>query len=266
MARRAGAVRAGPFLRGRRLYGGADRPLHRHHDVFVLVPAGAVTAGLVAFLVGLLLARYRDIFFAMLSLAMSMILYGALVKTESLGSTDGFNVRPAHISATRRMASCSVCGALWLVLGSCAIAALLVEPYFSSSPACWRPDPRQRDPRRVPRSLGQSAGPLEAVIAGVLGRIGRRVGGTRDRPCRSEYGVLDDVRRLRLRDHPGRRRLGRGGLRRLAGLRIGALLRGRCLPGAWQITSDRAAADDPIPTRGARLALTRFARKPGGAP
>ena len=28
----------------------------------------------------------------MLSLALSMILYGVLVKTESLGSTDGFNV------------------------------------------------------------------------------------------------------------------------------------------------------------------------------
>jgi ABC-type branched-subunit amino acid transport system permease subunit len=44
--------------------------------------------------VGLLLARYRTIFFAMLSLAFSMILYGLLVKTSALGSTDGFNVAP----------------------------------------------------------------------------------------------------------------------------------------------------------------------------
>src|SRR6202167_1932927 len=35
-------------------------------DVFLLVAAGAVAAGVVAFLIGLLLARYRDIFFAML--------------------------------------------------------------------------------------------------------------------------------------------------------------------------------------------------------
>src|SRR6476661_3937446 len=61
-------------------------------DVFLLIAAGAAAAGIVAFLVGFLLARYRDIFFAMLSLAMSMILYGVLVKTETLGSTDGFHV------------------------------------------------------------------------------------------------------------------------------------------------------------------------------
>jgi branched-chain amino acid transport system permease protein len=41
---------------------------------------------------GLLLARYREIFFAMLSLAFSMILYGLLVKSSALGSTDGFNL------------------------------------------------------------------------------------------------------------------------------------------------------------------------------
>src|SRR5215475_8317456 len=61
-------------------------------DAFLLVAIAAVCAGIVAFLVGYLLARYRDIFFAMLSLAISMILYGVLVKTETLGSTDGFHV------------------------------------------------------------------------------------------------------------------------------------------------------------------------------
>ena len=40
---------------------------------------------------GALLCRYRDIF-AMLSMAFSMILYGLLVKSPELGSTDGFNV------------------------------------------------------------------------------------------------------------------------------------------------------------------------------
>ena len=41
------------------------------HDVFVLIAVGAVAAGLVAFVTGFLLARYREIFFAMLSLARS---------------------------------------------------------------------------------------------------------------------------------------------------------------------------------------------------
>ena len=61
-------------------------------DALVLVLIGGASAGLVAFVIGFLLARYREIFFAMLSLALSMILYGVLVKTESLGSTDGFSV------------------------------------------------------------------------------------------------------------------------------------------------------------------------------
>ena len=61
-------------------------------DAIGLVLLGGIAAGVMAAVVGFLLARYREIFFAMLSLALSMILYGVLVKTESLGSTDGFSV------------------------------------------------------------------------------------------------------------------------------------------------------------------------------
>jgi len=61
-------------------------------DVFVAVILAAVVAGAVAFVLGFLLAGYRDLFFAMLSLAFAMILYGVLVKSESLGSTDGFTI------------------------------------------------------------------------------------------------------------------------------------------------------------------------------
>lgn len=61
-------------------------------DFFILVPAAALITGISAVLLGFLLAKYRDIFFAMLSLALSMILYGLLVKTPELGGTDGFNV------------------------------------------------------------------------------------------------------------------------------------------------------------------------------
>ena len=61
-------------------------------DAVAMVLAGGAAAGAIAAVFGLLLARYRAIFFAMLSLAFSMILYGLLVKTSALGSTDGFNV------------------------------------------------------------------------------------------------------------------------------------------------------------------------------
>ncbi len=61
-------------------------------DAFVLTLAATLLAGLLAFGLGFLLRRYRAIFFALLNLAFSMILYGALVKSEVLGSTDGFGV------------------------------------------------------------------------------------------------------------------------------------------------------------------------------
>ncbi len=61
-------------------------------DMVVLTLMATLIAGVLAYVLGLLISRYRQIFFAMLSLAFSMILYGALVKTEALGSTDGFNV------------------------------------------------------------------------------------------------------------------------------------------------------------------------------
>jgi branched-chain amino acid transport system permease protein len=67
------------------LWGGVD-------DAVLMLLAGTVAAAVVAGALGLLLARYRDIFFAMLSLAFSMILYGLLVKSSALGSTDGFNL------------------------------------------------------------------------------------------------------------------------------------------------------------------------------
>jgi len=53
---------------------------------------GLKDAAALAFVVGLLLSRYRDIFFAMLTLALSMLLYGILVKSTELGGTDGFNI------------------------------------------------------------------------------------------------------------------------------------------------------------------------------
>ena len=61
-------------------------------DAFVLLSLGIVAAAVIAGILGLLLCRYREIFFAMFSMAFSMILYGLLSKSQRLGSTDGFNV------------------------------------------------------------------------------------------------------------------------------------------------------------------------------
>jgi branched-chain amino acid transport system permease protein len=67
-------------------------------DAVPMLLLGTVVAAGAAGLLGLLLARYRTIFFAMLSLAFSMILYGLLVKSSALGSTDGFNVAPRTVA------------------------------------------------------------------------------------------------------------------------------------------------------------------------
>ncbi len=64
-------------------------------DVFLLLLAGTAACVLLSVVLGFLLMRYRDIFYAMFSLALSMILYGLFVKAEILGSTDGFNVPPS---------------------------------------------------------------------------------------------------------------------------------------------------------------------------
>ncbi len=70
-------------------------------DALLLCTLGGVAGLLVAAPFAPLLARYRGIFFAMLSLSLSMVLYGILMKTDSLGGSDGFNVsRPTLLGMT----------------------------------------------------------------------------------------------------------------------------------------------------------------------
>lgn len=71
---------------------GTLEPLFKITDLALMLGAAVVVTAIVASVLAFLLRNYRDIFFAMLSLALSMILYGLLVKTSALGSTDGFNV------------------------------------------------------------------------------------------------------------------------------------------------------------------------------
>jgi len=61
-------------------------------DALVLALAGGLIAMLVSLPFAPLLSRYRGIFFAMLTLALSMVTYGLLMKLEWLGGSDGFNL------------------------------------------------------------------------------------------------------------------------------------------------------------------------------
>ncbi len=142
-------------------------------DVFFVVFVGAVAAGIVAYLIGFLLARYREIFFAMLSLAMSMILYGILVKTETLGSTDGFHVEAGSFLGWRPQGGTRNLAIFWLVLAYCAIAAWLVAYYFRSVAGSLTHPIRDNEIRV--EFLGVSVDRLihlKLVVSGVLAGIG----------------------------------------------------------------------------------------------
>ena len=142
-------------------------------DVFLVIVTGAVAAGLVAWVIGFLLARYREIFFAMLSLAMSMILYGILVKTETLGSTDGFHVEAGTFLGFRPQGAMLNLALFWLVLAFSAVAALLVSLYFRSVAGSLAVPVRDNEIRL--EFLGISVNRLihlKLVIAGVLAGIG----------------------------------------------------------------------------------------------
>jgi branched-chain amino acid transport system permease protein len=64
------------------------------HEAVLLTAAGIVVAAAAAALVGLFIARYRGIFFAMLNMAISMVVYSVLLKLYWLtGGTDGIGIR-----------------------------------------------------------------------------------------------------------------------------------------------------------------------------
>ncbi len=101
-------------------------------DMLVQMILGALVAALVAFALGFLLARYRGIFFGLLSLALSMILFGLLVNNESLGSTDGFNVLASTIFGVRPGETWVRYFVLMVACGVAFLASVLVDRYLKT--------------------------------------------------------------------------------------------------------------------------------------
>lgn len=66
-------------------------------DILLRFTIAVIAAGMLGFFLGFILRKYREIFFAMLSLAFSMVLYGLLAKAEFLGSTDGMSISPSTL-------------------------------------------------------------------------------------------------------------------------------------------------------------------------
>jgi len=142
-------------------------------DVFVLLLVAAAVSAVVAVLLGFLLATYRGIFFAMLSLAFSMILYGLLVKVSALGSTDGFNVAPPTLFGLEIAGKDSQYGMFALTCVIAFLMALAMHRYFRTP--LGRLSPAIRDNEIRVEYLGASvrgAVHVKYVIAGTLAGIG----------------------------------------------------------------------------------------------
>ncbi len=142
-------------------------------DAVLLVVFGSVIAAILAWVVGLLLARYREIFFAMLSLAFSMILYGLLVNTEALGSTDGVNIIAPTFLGYAPLGAAQVRAVYLLTMASGLIAACLVQIYLQSTIGQLAGPIRDNEIRV--EYLGASARAvihLKVVIAGALAGAG----------------------------------------------------------------------------------------------
>ena len=148
-------------------------------DILVEMLAGGGAAAAVAFVLGFLLARYRGIFFGLLSLALSMILYGLLVKNEALGSTDGFNILPSTLFGIRPAAG----SVRYAVMASAAVisllAALLVHRYLATP--LGRLAPAIKDNEIRVEYMGASARRavhVKYVIAAALAGIGGALAAT----------------------------------------------------------------------------------------
>ena len=142
-------------------------------EALLLIVAAALLSAAAAFITGFLLARYREIFFAMLSLALSMILYGVLVKTETLGSTDGFHVEAPTYFGYAPRGALHLLALFWLVLAFSAAAALSVFLYLRSVAGSLAVPVRDSELRL--EFLGVSVNRLihlNLVIAGTLAGIG----------------------------------------------------------------------------------------------
>jgi branched-chain amino acid transport system permease protein len=102
-------------------------------EALVLIPAGILASGLAALIIGVFVVRYRDIFFGMLNLAISMVFYSLLEKLFSItGGGDGKRVpRPTLAGLTLERADFE----FWMfyaTLGAAFVAALAAARYLAS--------------------------------------------------------------------------------------------------------------------------------------
>ncbi len=103
------------------------------HDVLVLALAGGLAAVLLVLPFAPLISRYRGIFFAMLTLALSMVLYGVLVKATPLGGSDGINLSHPTLFGMPLTSNESVYGLYAVTVVIAGVLALAARLYADSA-------------------------------------------------------------------------------------------------------------------------------------
>jgi len=142
-------------------------------DAIVMPLFGGIVAGIVALILGFLLAKYRAIFFAMLSLAFSMILYGLLIKMSVLGSSDGFNIAYTTVAGVSIAPSAKLYALYEVSAGMVFIAMVGLHQYLGSH--VGRLAPAIRDNELRVEYMGYSVRyviQVNFIIAAVLAGVG----------------------------------------------------------------------------------------------
>lgn len=102
-------------------------------DAILLIVIGGIASVILAAVVGLFVVRYRYIFFSMITLAMSMIVFSLLDKLYQItGGSDGLNLlRPTLFGLTLERANFEQ-GLFYLSLALCLVTAAVVQRYIQS--------------------------------------------------------------------------------------------------------------------------------------
>ncbi len=102
-------------------------------ETLLLLPAAALVAGLAGLLIGLFVVRYRDIFFGMLNLALSMVFYSVLEKFYAVTKgTDGIRVLPLAVAGVEPAREAQEWIMFGLALGLALLCAVGVRAYLAS--------------------------------------------------------------------------------------------------------------------------------------
>ena len=212
-------------------------------ETLVLLALSLAAGVAISALLGLLVTRYRAVYFALLNLAFSMVLYGMLLKLYSItGGTDGLGIAETTLAGFR-LGGSSLRLAMY-ELTVVLVALLVYATYrFFMSPTGYTLRAIKDNEVRV-EYMGVSVWRtvyVSYIIAGGLacsrGRPDRHIRGAHH----ARPGVLVPVGRVRLRGYPRRHREHAGPGRRLDPVRVRAQL---CVRGvALHLADD--AGDHP---------------------